>query len=39
MRLQVVPQTQFNYYPSQMYICLYCDTTLVLTRSGVLSAD
>ena len=30
---------QFNYYPSQMYICLYYDTTLVLKRSGVLFAD
>ena len=30
---------RFNYYPSQMYICLYCDTTLVLKRSGVLFAD
>ena len=28
-----------NYYPSQMYICLYYDTTLVLKRSGVLFAD
>ena len=30
---------QFDYYPSQMYICLYYDTTLVLKRSGVLFAD
>ena len=30
---------QVNYYPSQMYICLYYDTTLVLKRSGVLFAD
>ena len=30
---------RFNYYPSQMYICLYYDTTLVLKRSGVLFAD
>ena len=30
---------KFNYYPSQMYICLYYDTTLVLKRSGVLFAD
>ena len=30
---------QFNYYPSQMCICLYYDTTLVLKRSGVLFAD
>ena len=30
---------QFNYYPSQMYICLYYDTTLVLKRSGLLFAD
>ena len=30
---------QFNYYPSQMYICLYYDTTLVLKRRGVLFAD
>ena len=30
---------QFNHYPSQMYICLYYDTTLVLKRSGVLFAD
>ena len=30
---------KFNYYPSQMYICLYYDTTLVLERSGVLFAD
>ena len=40
MQLQVVTQReQFNYYPSQMYICLYYDTTLVLKRSGVLFAD
>ena len=30
---------KFNYYPSQMYVCLYNDTTLVLKRSGVLFAD
>ena len=30
---------RFNYYPSQMYICLYYDTTLALKRSGVLFAD
>ena len=30
---------KFKYYPSQMYICLYYDTTLVLKRSGVLFAD
>ena len=30
---------QLNYYPSQMHICLYYDTTLVLKRSGVLFAD
>ena len=29
----------FNYYPSQMYICLGCDTTLVLKRSGMLFTD
>ena len=28
-----------NYYPSQMYIRLYYDKTLVLKRSGVLFAD
>ena len=30
---------QFNYYLSQMYICLYYDTTSVLKRSGLLFAD
>ena len=34
-----VVEDRFNYYPSQMYICLYYDTTLVLKRSGVLFAD
>ena len=34
-----VVANRFNYYPSQMYICLYYDTTLVLKRSGVLFAD
>ena len=34
-----VVANMFNYYPSQMYICLYYDTTLVLKRSGVLFAD
>ena len=32
-------EEQFNYYPSQMYICLSYDTTLVQKRSGVLFAD
>ena len=35
----VIVGDRFNYYPSQMYICLYYDTTLVLKRSGVLFAD
>ena len=30
---------KFNYYPSQTYVCLCYDTTLVLERSGVLFAD
>ena len=30
---------RFNYYPSQMYICLYYDPTLALKPSGVLFAD
>ena len=30
---------RFNYYASQMYICLCYDTSLVLKRSGVLFAD
>ena len=39
MATEVVVANRFNYYPSQMYICLYYDTTLVLKRSGVLFAD
>ena len=35
MRLSGDTAEQFNYYPSQMYICLHYDTTLVLKRSGV----
>ena len=30
---------RFKYYPSQMYICLCYDTTMVLKRSGMLFAD
>ena len=38
-RATEVVANKFNYYPPQMYICLYYDTTLVLKRSGVLFAD
>ena len=37
--LRKSPGTGSTNYPSQMYICLYYDTTLVLKRSGVLFAD
>ena len=29
----------FNYYPKEMYICLYYDCALVLKRAGVMFAD
>ena len=39
LREGTVAANRFNYDPSQMCICLYYDTTLVLKRSGVLFAD
>ena len=39
MAADTADPNKFNYYASQMYICLYYDTTLVLKRSGVLFAD
>ena len=33
------PANDFNYYPKEMYICLYYDCTLVLKRAGVMFAD
>ena len=29
----------FNYYPKEMYICLYYECTLALQRAGVIFAD
>ena len=33
------PANDFNYYPKEMYICLYYHCTLVLKRAGVMYAD
>ena len=29
----------YNYYPKEMYVCLFFDCTLVLKRAGVMFAD
>jgi hypothetical protein len=34
-----VAANDFNYYPKEMYICMYYDCTLVLKRAGVMFAD